>query len=218
MAPSSQLHEQVRFVSVNNKIKLLVMLRKNAAHSASCYLPWWSSSYASTSSFVITADGVIVYPDAAYALHTQAVKIQVIADHIIHVTASPERSVNAFTSLSVIPVNNRPSWKTSSTKEKVTIKTKLLTVEVVLQTGTVSFFDQNGKKILAEKGIGGRRFRPVTFEGQRSWNITQVFETSETDALYGLGQHQDGLFNYNGQQVTLFQNNTEVADALPAQQ
>jgi alpha-D-xyloside xylohydrolase len=187
------------------------MLRKKFLAFSFLLFTLVASSYASTSSFVITADGVIVYPDAAYALHTQAVKIQVIADNIIHVTASPEKSITGFVSLSVIPATNRPAWKTSSTKEKVTIKTKLLTVEVVLQTGTVTFFDQHGKKILGEKGIGGRRLRPVTFEGQRSWNITQVFETSEAEALYGLGQHQDGLFNYNGQQVTLFQNNTEVA-------
>src|SRR6185312_3064778 len=29
--------------------------------------------------------------------------------------------------------------------------------------------------------------------------------------FYGLGQHQDGLVNYKGHQVNLFQNNTEVA-------
>jgi alpha-D-xyloside xylohydrolase len=31
------------------------------------------------------------------------------------------------------------------------------------------------------------------------------------DAWYGLGQHQDGIMNYRGQQVSFFQNNTEVA-------
>ncbi|MGZ5247900.1 MAG: TIM-barrel domain-containing protein, partial [Flavitalea sp.] len=31
------------------------------------------------------------------------------------------------------------------------------------------------------------------------------------DAIYGLGQHQDGVFNYRGEQVNFFQNNTEVA-------
>lgn len=188
------------------------MLRKKLLAFSCVLFALVASSYATTSSFVITSDGVIVYPDADYALNTQAVQIRVIADNIIHVTASPEKSVNGFTSLTVIPVNNRPLWKTTSTKDKVTIKTKLLTVVVTLQTGSVSFFDQSGKKILAEKsGAAGRSFKPVAFEGQRSWNITQVFERNESDALYGLGQHQDGLFNYNGQQVTLFQNNTEVA-------
>src|SRR6202042_15994 len=38
-----------------------------------------------------------------------------------------------------------------------------------------------------------------------------TFETSHGDALYGLGQHQDDVYNYKNRQVTLFQNNTEVA-------
>ena len=40
---------------------------------------------------------------------------------------------------------------------------------------------------------------------------TQTFQSTSDDAWYGLGQHQDGVMNYRGQQVTFFQNNTEVA-------
>lgn len=49
------------------------------------------------------------------------------------------------------------------------------------------------------------------FEGQRSYHIEQSFQTTGDDAYYGLGQHQDDVFNYKGQQVKFFQNNTEVA-------
>lgn len=186
------------------------MLRKKFLFSIA-FITLLTQAWANTSSFVITSDGVIVYPDPEYALNTQAVKVQVIADNIIHVTASPDKNPAPFNSLSVIAVAGKPNWKTTSTKDKVTIKTSQLTVEVILQTGAVSFYDQNGKKLLAEKAGSGRSFRPVAYEGQRSWQITQSFQGSEPTAFYGLGQHQAGLFNYNGQQVTLFQNNTEVA-------
>jgi hypothetical protein len=49
------------------------------------------------------------------------------------------------------------------------------------------------------------------FEGKPCHALTQTFQSTSGDAWYGLGQHQDGILNYRGQQATFFQNNTEVA-------
>jgi alpha-D-xyloside xylohydrolase len=57
----------------------------------------------------------------------------------------------------------------------------------------------------------GRNFQSTVFDGQRYYALTQTFQTTDSEAWYGLGQHQDGIMNYRGQQVTFFQNNTEVA-------
>ncbi|HSC38217.1 MAG TPA: TIM-barrel domain-containing protein, partial [Chitinophagaceae bacterium] len=54
-------------------------------------------------------------------------------------------------------------------------------------------------------------FEAAVFDGTPSWHIRQTFQTFPDEAFYGLGQHQDGLVNYKGHQVSLFQNNTEVA-------
>ena len=102
-------------------------------------------------------------------------------------------------------------WNVVPSKENLTLKTKKLTAIVNLKTGVVSFQDHNGKKILTEKPIGGRSFQSAVFDGKRYYNLTQTFQTTSDDAWYGLGQHQDGIMNYRGQQVTFFQNNTEVA-------
>ena len=37
------------------------------------------------------------------------------------------------------------------------------------------------------------------------------FAPDATEAFYGLGQHQNGIFNYRGATVELGQNNTDVA-------
>ena len=95
--------------------------------------------------------------------------------------------------------------------EKISIKTNSLTAAVNLHTGAVSFFDNNGKPILKEKQINGRSLDAAVFEGEPSSHIRQTFETTSDDAYYGLGQHQNDVFNYKGQQVFFFQNNTEVA-------
>ncbi len=102
-------------------------------------------------------------------------------------------------------------WNTIASKESLTLKTKTLTAIVNLKSGAVSFWDLKGKKILSEKPNSGRNFQPVVFDGKRYYTITQTFQTTPDDAWYGLGQHQNGIMNYRAQQVTLFQNNTEVA-------
>ena len=171
----------------------------------------YSPASAGPANFITVSDGIIVFPDPQFTLNTQAVKLRVIADNIISVTASPEKIFSAFKSLIAIPRGSTvPTWKIVSTRETVTLKTRLLTAIVQLKTGTVSFYDLSGNKILGEKGMGGRSFEPTVVEGQRSFHITQAFQTTNDDAYYGLGQHQDDVFNYKGNQVNLFQNNTEV--------
>ena len=38
----------------------------------------------------------------------------------------------------------------------------------------------------------------------------QQFSSPADEALYGLGQHQQGIMNYKNSNITLYQNNTEV--------
>jgi len=51
----------------------------------------------------------------------------------------------------------------------------------------------------------------VELNGDRTYRVTDRFSPSITDAPYGLGQYQSGMFNYRGATVELGQNNTDVA-------
>ena len=169
-------------------------------------------SFADGERFIKTADGIIVYPDASISGNTQLVKLQVIAGNIIRVIASPVENIQDNKSLvTVYSINNNLKWDVQENKDRIVLKTNCLIATVTLNTGAVSFTDINGKPILHEKKMGGRNFEPVVIDGGQSYHIKQSFETTEDDAIYGLGQHQDDIFNYRNQQVTLFQNNTEVA-------
>ena len=59
-----------------------------------------------------------------------------------------------------------------------------------------------------------RTYEPVELNGDHTYRVTDRFSPSITEALYGLGQHQSGMFNYRGATVELGQNNTDVA--IPA--
>ncbi len=162
--------------------------------------------------YIKTDDGVIVYTDPLITGIPNAVKLQVVSDCIIRVIAVPGKEIPSRESL--ITVYSKKAglvWDVVPSKESVTVKTKELTGTVNLRTGAVCFFDNKGKKILAEKQTNGRSFQPAVFDGKRYFNLVQTFQTTSDDAWYGLGQHQDGIYNYRGQQVNFFQNNTEVA-------
>ncbi|MEP7110553.1 MAG: alpha-xylosidase, partial [Ferruginibacter sp.] len=163
-------------------------------------------------SYTTTKDGVIVFTDPLNNGQLRAVKLEVVSENIIRVIASPGKDILSWQSLITVYTKKEDlSWNIVSSGGKVTLKTKALTATVDLKSGVVSFFDVNGKKILYEKPIVGRSFKPAIFDGKRCYHITQTFQTTADDAWYGLGQHQDGVYNYRGQQVIFFQNNTEVA-------
>jgi alpha-D-xyloside xylohydrolase len=162
--------------------------------------------------YIQTKDGVIVFTNPAFTGTSNAVKLEVISDNIIRVTAAPGKEIVAAQSLITVYTKSPGlAWNVIPTKDSLTLKTKKLTAVVDLKTGAVTFRDYTGKKILAEKQSFGRVFQPVVFEGKPYYALTQTFQSTSGDAWYGLGQHQDGILNYRGQQVTFFQNNTEVA-------
>ncbi|WP_242692243.1 glycoside hydrolase family 31 protein [Aridibaculum aurantiacum] len=161
--------------------------------------------------FTKMADGIIIYPAQQYPGSAHAVRLQVINNSIIRVTASPAKEMPQVQSLvTIYPTTQTSGFTITNTANEVRLATPFITAVASLQTGAVAFFDKAGKQIIAERAAA-KQLLPVTFEGQRSYNIIQTFETKPGDAIYGLGQHQDDVYNYMGQQVTMFQNNTEVA-------
>jgi alpha-D-xyloside xylohydrolase len=165
-----------------------------------------------TGAYIRTEDGLIVYPDLLLSGNTAAVKLQVVTDNIIRVISHPTRETDPGKSLiTIYGTDPSAKWDIKKGNNTVVLTTRLLKATVTIATGSVSFTDLAGLPILSEKTNGGRSFEPAVFDGTASYQIRQTFATRPDEALYGLGQHQDGLANYKGRQTSLFQNNTEVA-------
>ena len=105
-------------------------------------------------SYIQTKDGVIVFTDPVFTGTSNAVKLEVVSDNIIRVTAAPFKK-NVSTESLVVVHNKRSDivWNIVPSKDKLTLKTKTLTAIINLKTGVVSFWDSNGKKIIGEKTI-----------------------------------------------------------------
>ncbi len=157
-------------------------------------------------------DGIVVHlknpqPNAAHLL-----QLQVISDNIIHVLASPlDAFVNEASLMVVDRKKTKVNWDVMGKDSQVIISTSKLNATVNINTGNVVFTDKSGNVILSEKKVGGKLFNPINVEGKNLYGMKAIFETSANEGFYGLGQHQNGVMNYNGTQVDLTQNNTEVA-------
>ena len=157
----------------------------------------------SAQKFIKVDDGIIIYPNQNLSGNVYAVKLQVIKDQIIRVIAGTNDS---FENKSLIILNQQTkkiNFKVQDFTDSIKLKTNALIASVNKQTGAVSFYDLNGKSILNEKKYNGRNISPAIFHGESSYNIQQTFTTTNDDALYGLGQHQDGIVNYRNNQEFL---------------
>ncbi len=159
-----------------------------------------------------TGNGIVVRLAQQQPQDVRTVRLQVMNDNTIHVSATPERKFAEEPSLIIVPdLSPIPDFSVEETEGNVILSTASLRASVSLKTGEVSFADPEGNLILRENEGGGKTFRPVEVEGTKGYEIRQVFESPDNEAFYGLGQHQADEFNYKGKNEELFQYNTKVS-------
>lgn len=140
----------------------------------------------------------------------EKVRLQVIDEHIVRITETPEKTFNDRASLIVLP-QNKPEIK-YVIKEKdsvVSLYTGAIQVSVDIRDGRVSFADAGGNHIVAESEA--TQFIPVNIEGKEGYSTINRFFLNPFEGLYGLGQHQSDEWNYRGKNEELYQYNTKVS-------
>lgn len=163
-------------------------------------------------SYKKTNDGVIVTLKTENANSTKHVRLQIINDDIIRVSATPANNFPENKSLiTIYDKTKTEGWDVSEQDGNVILKTATTIASVSLATGEVSFSDINGNLILSENKGGGKIFSGIEVEGKKAYTMQQVFESPADEAFYGLGQHQADEYNYKGKNEVLFQYNTKVS-------
>ena len=142
-------------------------------------------------------------------MQSGTMRLQVWSDRVIRVTYAPTAELPANKSLSVIGKPRKSKWKLSEKPEAVTLETPALQARVDRKTGAVGFYDLDDKPILQE-AEGGREFAPSPVKEVGGTSVRQSFILAADERIYGLGQHQSGVWNYRGTTVHLQQRNMEV--------
>ena len=96
------------------------------------------------------------------------------------------------------------------TPETVELKTSVLALSISKVDGNIKYTDISGNIVLQEQGTP--LLSPVVYAGDSGFTVQQNFKLTADEGLYGLGQHQDGYFNYRGKEVKLVQSNTEAVN------
>jgi len=157
----------------------------------------------------VTGDGVVI-PVAGGFLN-----IEVVAADVIRVAFAPDSAFFARRSLAAGErARERVRWRVVRGGGETRIETGRLSVRVSRATGAVAFYDAAGRRIVAEMP-GGRELTPAEVLGERTYHVRQVWQAERGEALYGLGQRQEGLTDLRGYDLDLWQRNTsEVVPVL----
>lgn len=176
-----------------------------------CLLPGLLFGACSNKVYEETGDSVIVKVQQKEIGGPRLVRLQVMGDKLIRVSATADSKFADPQSLIVVPQEKQTSFAVVQNGDTIIVSTEEVKASVLASTGEVWFTDRNGELILQENKGGGKKFTPIEVEGTKGYTICQVFESPEDEAFYGLGQHQADEFNYKGKNEELFQYNTKVS-------
>ena len=138
-----------------------------------------------------------------------AVQVEIRSDRVVHVTAQPAGAPPLGPSFVVTGKwESVPFHLDQSRPGSLVLSTARLQVRIDRVTGAVSFADAQGKPVLAERA---RTFTPTVVNHENTWTVEQSYGCAPDEALFGLGQFQDGYWDWRGKPLELQQINSEIA-------
>jgi len=153
------------------------------------------------------ADGVV------FTLGTGTLKVQVCSDAVIRVLYSPTATFPKREDYVVIKQTwPAAQWTMQSTDDAVTLTTTLLRVTVTRKDSAITYAEVQGESLVRE---ASRKLTPEKANGEDTYRAeSQVDVYGSHEALYGLGQHQAGVWNYRGESVDISQENSNISVPL----
>jgi alpha-D-xyloside xylohydrolase len=144
------------------------------------------------------------------AMKIGTLKVEVCTDSIIWVRYSATSTIPTEPDYVVIK-KEWPStqWSSESNDEFVTLATSELKVTIARKDGGITYFDHDGKKLFNE---ASRKLTPTKVNGEDTYRPESFINIyGSPEGLYGLGQHQAGVWNYRGESVDISQDNSNIS-------
>ena len=197
----------------------MTTLRKGLYRSAALVVPLLLSAAGMTlvsaqaqeagqdGSYTRTDTGVIVEPGGGPV--TQ-VRLEIIADDIIHVIATPDETELPESLIAVARPDASIPFDLSESDGAITLSTEAASARVMLSSGRIDFMNADGEIVLSEVDRGA--FNPIDLDGETLFEVRQEFNRDTDEGFYGLGQHQNHQYNLNGEDVELAQHNVSIAN------
>ena len=142
-----------------------------------------------------------------FTLNSGRMRVQVCTDDIMRVEYATASSLPAKTSLSVSATWGTPTFCVTQAGAIVTIATSRAKAKVDTTSGLISYTDPTDNVVLSE---ASKSLMPATVEGVGTNTVQAAFNSPADEALFGLGQHQDGVINRKGSTLHMLNANTEI--------
>jgi len=154
-------------------------------------------------------DGVLIHQKAG------TLRFQICSPTVIHLLYSPTAEFPEHPN----PVVIKTSWpqtdlKLDETPDLLTLSTAQLKFAIDRKTGSITYSDASGHTLLHDES---KTMTAATVNGEQTYRAEDYMTLGgygSTEALYGLGQHQAGVWNYRGESVDISQDNTAIAVPL----
>jgi alpha-glucosidase (family GH31 glycosyl hydrolase) len=138
------------------------------------------------------------------------IELQFYSSGIVRVLKYPKTEKINKKSLSVVKIPEKTDFKTDRFNNVITLSSSEVIVTLNLTTGDVQFNGLDTRPFIAEKSSSSL-FTEKQYKSGKTCEIQQTFLLDKQEAVYGLGQHQQGYMNQRGKSVRLRQVNTEIA-------
>ena len=169
------------------------------------------------------------------------IRVSPISDSVVRISACVEGEVNEQTTTGIYPLKQECEWSWQQSTQEVTVSTKTVRIVVSKPTGSITFYDANGLRLLGEREFESHELQPydlfrtiddgtasteqvVTADGVKSKitaanqeydqrvNRTRLhLSWQEDECLYGLGQSPEGTVNLRGTTQYIHQANMKIA-------
>ncbi|HLV89289.1 MAG TPA: glycoside hydrolase family 31 protein [Candidatus Sulfotelmatobacter sp.] len=140
-------------------------------------------------------------------------KVQVCDASIVHILYSLNSSFQEHPNYVVTKTAWNPAdWKVQESPDAITISTSKLRVSVARIDGAITYSDSEDKPLVQD---ANRWLTSVRVNGEDTYRaeaFVNIYGSHE--GLYGLGQHQAGVWNYRGESVDISQENSNISVPL----
>lgn len=137
------------------------------------------------------------------------IEVQFYTPSIVRIVKYPELTVLNKQSLSVVKQPEAVKYQSSIEGDVVCLSTEYIQVALNTVTGKVSFADKQKNPLFTEREYS-TQFTPAKDADKESFIVRQAFLLDKEEAIYGLGQQQNGKLSQRGEKIFLRNSNTRV--------
>jgi len=136
------------------------------------------------------------------------VEIQFYSPSTVRILKWPEGKPFKKESLSVIKTPQKTAFSINQQGDELSLKSENLKVNLNLKNGKISFSSKDNGKLLNEKESGAN-FTDFDDAGVKTFTVMQSFVLDKDEAIYGLGQQQQGKMVQRNLKLNMIQGNTD---------